>query len=360
MTPVIRKGPRIETTNGSDRPLSIMYRNVNDLKLDPGNPRLHSPKQIRQIARSIEAFGFNMPVLINADGQLIAGHGRVLAAQLLGMTRVPTIMLEHLSETQIRGFMIADNRLTDNSEWDEQLLAEQLKALSVLDLDFSIEVTGFEMGEIDVFIEGLAPAMDDSQDPADSIPETPASVRVSQPGDLWLLDKHRLLCGDALDSESYTKLMDGKRAAVVFADPPYNVPIDGHATGLGKIRHSDFLMACGEMNEAEFTDFLACAFRLLALNSKDGAIHFVCMDWRHMAELLTAGRRAYQELKNLCVWAKDNAGMGSLYRSQHELIFVFKNGQSAHRNNVQLGQFGRYRTNVWHYPGVNSFSRKAD
>jgi len=340
--------------------LGIRYRAIAELKPNANNPRVHSEKQIRQIANSIQAFDFNVPILIDAELRVIAGHGRLEACKLLGIETVPMIMLENLTPAPARAFMIADNRLTEIASWDEKLLGEHFKALAEVELDFTLEAIGFEMGEIDVFIEGLAPATEDGQDPADSIPDRIASGQVSQLGDLWVLGKHRVLCGNALDSGSYAKLMGGQRAGVVFADPPYNVPIDGHATGLGKIHHSDFPMACGDMNETEFTDFLAGAFRLLASSSKEGSIHFVCMDWRHMSELLAAGRRVYQELKNLCVWAKDNAGMGSLYRSQHELIFVFKKGQSAHRNNVQLGQFGRCRSNVWQYPGANSFSRSTD
>ncbi len=173
------KGPGPEKTNGPDRPLSIIYRNVTDLKLAPGNPRLHSPKQIRQIARSIEAFGFNVPVLIDAQMGVIAGHGRVLAAGLLSLTQVPTISLEHLTEPQIHAFMIADNRLTENSSWDERLLAEQIKALSEVELDFNLEATGFEMGEIDVMIDGLAPGHQGQEDPADALPEIPENLQVS-------------------------------------------------------------------------------------------------------------------------------------------------------------------------------------
>jgi DNA modification methylase len=342
------------------RKLAIEYRLVASLRPDPKNPRLHDRRQIRQIARSIEAFGFNVPVLINAEQQVIAGHGRLLAAQLLGMTQVPTITLEHLTENQVRAFMIADNRLTENSVWDERLLAEQLKELSGLDLNFTLEATGFEMGEIDVMIEGLAPGAGGDKDPADALPTSSASAPVSRPGDLWVLGQHRVFCGDALSAASYTTLMGSEKATMVFVDLPYNVPIDGHATGLGSIRHEDFAMACGEMTEAEFTDFLIRAFTLLAAYSIDGALHFVCMDWRHMQELLTAGRCAFSELKNVCVWVKDNGGMGSLYGSQHELVFVFKSGKGPHRNNVQLGQYGRYRSNVWQYPGVNSFSRNTE
>ena len=286
-------------------------------------------------------------------------HGRVLACRELGWKEVPTVRLDHLTKEQAKAFMIADNRLTENSTWDDQLLGEQLKELSVLDLDFSLESTGFEMGEIDLRIEGLT-TEPQTDDPADAVPAIASLPPVSQAGDLWLLGRHRVYCGSALESGAYAALMEGQQAAMVFTDPPYNVPIEGHASGLGAVCHRDFVMASGEMTEAEFTTFLTGACKLLASHSTNGAIHFVCMDWRHMGELLVAGKEAYSELKNVCVWAKHNAGMGSLYRSQHELVFVFKHGHASHRNNVQLGQYGRHRSNVWNYPGINSFGRGSD
>ena len=340
--------------------MAVIYRPITELKLDPENPRVHSHRQIRQIARSIEAFGFNVPVLVDADHKVIAGHGRVMACQQLGWAEVPTVSLDHLTEAQANAFMIADNRLTETSTWDDRLLGEQLKQLSVLDLDFSLESTGFEMGEIDLRIEGLTVEPESEDDPADAVPAIASAPPVSQAGDLWVLGRHRIYCGSALEPGPYAALMEGQQAAMVFTDPPYNVPIDGHASGLGAVRHRDFVMASGEMSKAQFTAFLTGACRLLAGHSIDGAMHFICMDWRHMGELLAAGEEAYSELKNVCVWAKHNAGMGSLYRSQHELVFVFKHGRSSHRNNVQLGQYGRHRSNVWNYPSPNSFGRGSD
>ncbi|MGA7755570.1 MAG: DNA methyltransferase [Candidatus Sulfotelmatobacter sp.] len=336
----------------------MRYRPVASLRANPLNPRAHSDRQIKQIARSIEAFGPIVPVLVDQDLQVIAGHGRILAAHRLGLKELPTICIEHLSDIQIRAFSIADNKLTDNSTWDETLLGQQLKALAEVELDFSIEATGFEMGEIDVLIEGLETANDGEADPADSIPDS-QTVPVSCLGDLWELGLHRVLCGNALDAEVYFRLMEKRKAELIFTDPPYNVPIDGHVSGLGKKRHANFAMAVGEMGQCEFTDFLSRAFSHLVSHSLDGSMHYVFMDWRHAKEILEAGEETYSELKALCVWVKDNGGMGSLYRSQHELVFVFKNGRESHRNNIQLGQFGRYRTNVWRHPGVNSFSRST-
>ena len=335
-----------------------MSRPIAALKYNPSNPRLHSRRQIRQIARSVKAFGFNVPILVDADLKIIAGHGRVLAAQELGLNVVPTVCLDHLTEAQVSAFTIADNRLTEISTWDDKILAEQLKDLSLLELDFNLEATGFEMGEIDFRIESAVLIEKDNN--TNAIPPVPIGPPVCRLGDLWLLGRHRLYCGSALEPGAFSLLMEGERAALVFTDPPYNVPIDGHASGLGAVRHREFAMASGEMSSQQFTDFLALSFALLSQNSIDGSIHFICMDSRHSAELLAAGNALYTELKNICVWVKHNAGMGSLYRSQHEFIFVFKHGHARHRNTIELGRFGRHRSNVWNYPGINSFGRAGE
>ena len=269
------------------------------------------------------------------------------------------IRLKYLNDHQRRAFMIADNRLTENAAWDERLLGEQLKILSEAEIDFSLEITGFHMAEIDIFIEGVNGETDAGPDTADILPEEANLPEVSRTGDCWLLGKHRVLCGNALEMADHAKVMAGRKAALVFSDPPYNVPVDGHASGLGKTRHSDFAMASGELSPAEFTSFLTNALRAAASSSMNGSLQYWFMDWRHLGELLAAGNAIYSELKNLCVWTKDNAGMGSLYRSQHELILVFKNGKSSHRNNIQLGSMGRYRSNVWPYPGIGSFGRST-
>ena len=343
----------------SNTRVSITYRSVNDLKLDPKNPRSHRPRQIRQIARSIVEFGFLVPILIDASGKVIAGHGRLLAARQLGWREVPTIQLHHLSEAQARAFIIADNRLTEISEWDDALLATQLRELAALDLDFSLEVTRFDVGEIDLRIEQSS-VTDDDDERANQIPEPSGDSPVTRTGDVWILNEHRVLCASALERNSYATLMGKDRAEMVFIDPPYNVAIDGNVSGLGVTRHREFAMASGEMSKEEFQQFLTKVFLLLAKYSTLRSLHFVCMDWRHLGEVLTAGEEVYNELINCCVWVKDNAGMGSFYRSQHEFVFVFKSQKGSHRNNVQLGQYGRNRTNVWNYPCANSFSRSGD
>jgi hypothetical protein len=340
--------------------LVILYVALSVLVLDPRNPRQHSARQIKQIARSIEAFGFVVPLLIDCHNRIVAGVGRYLAAQLLGMDVVPVIRLELLTDAQLKAFRIADNRLSETSSWDDRLLADALKELSELDLDFNIEATGFSMPEIDLKIEGLNATGDDGPDPADQFPTPTSPFAVSKAGDLWRLGRHALLCGNALLEESFRALLGTKRAHVAFTDAPFNVPIQGNTSGHGRTQYREFSMAVGELDVVEFTSFLTRCCALMAKYSIDGSIHFHCMDWRHVAELLEAGRLAYTELKNFCVWDKGSGGLGSLYRSGHELVLVFKNGNAPHRNNMQLGRFGRNRTNVWHYPRVNSFGRQSE
>jgi len=339
--------------------ISIETMPVSALEPHARNPRTHTKQQVRQIARSIETFGWTNPILIDGSGGVIAGHGRLEAAKLLGLERVPTIRLADMSEAQIRAYVIADNRLAELAGWDDELLAIELQALSEIDLDFDIQITGFATAEIDGLIAGLNGTGDD--DEADRLPEIDETTPpITQPGDLWLLGRHRLLCADATKADSFSRLMGGEAARMVFTDPPYNVPIDGHVCGLGSVKHTAFAMASGEMSEAEFVAFLQTVLGHMAGVSMDGAIHFVCMDWRHLFELLTAGRKVYSDLKNLCVWNKTNGGMGSLYRSKHELVAVFKAGDAPHVNNVELGVHGRYRTNVWDYAGINTFGKDRD
>ncbi len=332
----------------------IETRAVAQLKPRGTNPRTHSPKQIRQIARSMERFGFTNPILIDDQDGIVAGHGRVAAAKLLGLDKVPTLCLADMTAAEIRAYVIADNKLAENAGWDRELLAIELQGL--IELDFDVAITGFEMAEIDILIGEL----DIENDPADAVPAIADGPAITHPGDIWSIGKHRLICGDATDPDTYARLLDGGEAQMVFTDPPYNVPIDGHVSGLGKVKHRAFAMASGEMTEAQFTAFLTTVFDNLANRSADGAIHFVCMDWRHIGEVRAAGGRAYTELKNLCIWAKTNGGMGSLYRSQHELVFVFKAGKGSHINNVDLGKHGRYRTNLWSYAGINGFGKDRD
>ena len=340
----------------SSAALSITYCTTDSLNPNMHNPRVHTKKQVGQIAQSIQSFGFNVPLLVDEHSSVIAGHGRLLAAKQLGWQKVPVIRLEHLTKAQQSAFLIADNRLTENSSWDDRLLGEQLKTLSEMDLTFELSATGFEISEIDLLIDGLDVVTDSDAD--DQVPAN-TGIPVTRAGDLWQLGRHRVLCGDALRGDVHAKLMGNARANMVITDPPYNVVIDGHASGNGRIKHQEFKMASGEMTRSEFTEFLRVSMAAAKESSLPGSLAYWFMDWRHLEEILAAGARAYDELLNLCVWTKTNAGMGSFYRSAHELIFLFKNGTGSHCNNVQLGKFGRYRTNVWNYAGVNALSRSG-
>jgi DNA modification methylase len=337
--------------------LKIKYKDPSQLRPRLKNPRTHTAKQIKQIAASIKEFGFINPILTDSADGIIAGHARVEAAKLIGMSDVPTVRVDHLTPAQIRAFVIADNRLAEVAGWDRELLALELQELSI-ELNFDVTVTGFETAEVDLLISELN---EGTPDEADEIPEINRSVpAVSRPGDRWRIGDHFLLCGDALSKNSYVDLLGAQKAQMVFTDPPFNLAITGNVSGLGKVKHREFAMASGEMSPHEYTKFLGAAFMRLADFSTNGSIHFVCMDWRHIRELLEAAAKLYSELKNVCVWAKTNAGMGSLYRSQHELVFVFKKGTAPHVNNVELGRFGRNRTNIWNYPGTNIVGKNRD
>jgi DNA modification methylase len=336
--------------------LALRYRPVAELKPSPKNPRLHTPRQIDQIARSIAQFGFNCPILIDPADHIIAGHGRLEAAKQLGLDRVPTIRLDHLSANEAKAFIILDNRLAELASWDDALLGETFTELLEADLDFELPITGFDIAEIDALTIGQAP-MPASDD--DEIPP-PSEVAVTQPGDLWILGEHRILCGDALDPASYVRLLEGEKAAIAINDFPYNVPIAGHVGGKGRIQHREFAMASGEMTDAEFRAFLGTACGHLVRHSVDGAIHYAFMDWRSSRLLQEAADPHYSELKNICIWQKDSPGLGSFYRSQHEFVLVYKVGKAPHQNHIQLGRYGRNRSNVWVYAGANSFARKGE
>lgn len=319
---------------------------ISALKPYPKNARTHSPKQIRQIAKSIKSFGFTNPVLIDKDNCILAGHGRVEAAKLAGLREVPAVVISHLTPAQKKAYILADNRLAELSGWDKNILKVELEELQrIEDGDFDLTLTGFETPEIDVLLAPQdAPAIENAGFLAKSIP-----ARVKS-GDLWQLDKHKLLCADSTQHVSFRRLLGEEKANLIVTDPPYNVKISGHVRSGEKYR--EFAMASGEMSQSEFSQFLKGVFTLLSEYSIPGSLHYAFMDWRHMGEILSAGMSAYTALKNVCVWNKLSGGMGSLYRSQHELVFVFKNGDAPHTNNIELGVHGRYRTNVWDYPGI--------
>jgi DNA modification methylase len=326
------------------------------------NAKVHPPKQIGRIAESIRSFGFIVPIVVDADATIIAGHGRFEAAKLFGLTKVPVLRVTHLTDAQVRGYRIADNKLAEGARWDDDLLRIEVEGLMQLetngDLTFDMSTLGFDTAELDILLD---PRPDRATaDPIDDVPDLPEGDVAARLGDLWALGQHRVLCGNALDSVAHDRLMSGDLAQMVFTDPPYNVRIHGHVRSHGS--HAEFAMASGEMSASEFQAFLRHAVDQMTRMTRDGAVIFICMDWRHLQDLHVATSGAGLAQLNLVVWAKTNAGMGSLYRSQHELIGVYRSPRSSHTNNVQLGRFGRSRSNVWTYAGVNTFgrSRAAD
>jgi len=343
-------------TAGDNRRLVMGYESIGRLQLNPRDPRTYSPTEQRRVGKALKRFGA-IPLIVTAERIMLSGNFWLEAAKLAGFTEVPVIVADHLSPSEADAFMLAQVRLIERGEWDERLLGQLLLDLTVQDLDFDVSITGFDPGEIDLKIIALDEQAEEG-DPADDV--APIGPAVSERDDLWMLGEHRLLCGDSLRTESYDVLLRGELAAVVFADAPFNLSIAGHVSGLGALTHREFVMGSGEMSEAEFTDFLITATTRMAEHSVDGSLHYLAMDWRHMHELIVAGRRSYDSLQNLCVWSKGRGGMGSMYRSEHELFFVFKKGKKPHRNNIQLGRYGRNRTNVWQFPGANAFGRSGD
>lgn len=338
----------------NNAPLEVIYLAPSDLTPDPRNARTHSGRQVAQIAASIRAFGFTNPILADPEGNLIAGHGRLRAARELGLDAVPVIALAGLSEHQKKALRLADNKIALNAGWDIEILKLELAEISLPELDIDLSLTGFSTGEIDVLL-GESEVPDD-----EVIPPVPGQPNV-QPGDIWQLGEHRVGCGDGRDVAFLRQVVgDGAKIDCAFLDPPYNVKINGHANAKG--RHREFAMASGEMKTPEFQAFLRDTLGACARVSREGAVHFVCMDWRHMDDVAASAAGVYDELLNICVWNKSNAGMGSLYRSKHEMVFVYRVGDTPHANNVELGRHGRNRTNVWDYPSVNSMqgSRRED
>ena len=336
--------------------LSMAYRPIETVQPNPRDARVYGSTERRRIAKAVEKFGV-MPMFVTQQNVLLSGNVWLEAAHAVGFREVPVIVADHLSPAEAEAFMLAQVRLVERGEWDEQKLGELLRDLTVQGLDLDVTLTGFDVAEIDLKIAALD-GLSDAPDPADE--PAPAGPSVTRARDLWVLGGHRLYCGNSLERASYEALMGDERANIGVTDAPFNVPIAGHVSGQGAVVHREFAMASGEMTEAQFTAFLVSGLSFMAEFSVPGSLHYAAMDWRHMHEMIVAGRKAFDELVNLCVWQKHNAGMGSLYRSQHELFFVFKHGREAHRNNVQLGRYGRSRTNCWSYPGANTFGRSSD
>lgn len=323
---------------------------IADLKDNPRHAREHSRVQIKKLAEVIREYGFIGAIVTDRNNMIIAGHARVAAAKMLGMAEIHAIRADHLTETQVRGFILADNKIAELAKWNRAALKAEFISLIEIDVEFDLSLTGFEQAEIDVLLMEDVPVVEDGD-----VTHFLQKKVVARPGDIYILGRHKIFCGNATEEDSYARLLGAERAAMIITDPPFNVPIRGHVSGLGKIEHMEFAMAAGEMTPEEYTAFLETVFRLMAAYAVDGSLHFVFIDWRHLQEMLAAGKAVYTEFKNLCVWAKDNAGMGSLYRSQHELVLIFKHGKAPHINNVELGRHGRHRSNLWRYAGQNTF-----
>lgn len=323
--------------------VAVVYIATGLLKASPRQLRIHSKKDIGRIARNIEAVGFLFPILVDADFNVICGQARLAAALLRGLTEIPVVQVEHLTAEQIYAVQIADNKLVENATWDRRLLGETLLELSAQHLDIDLDMIGFEVAETDLLIEEVQGAADDADEgPIDG-------PLVTRPGDVWEVLDHRIYCGDSRSEASYTALMAGELAAATIADPPYNCPIQDYAAGFGKTKYAEFACGVGEMSEAEYTDFLIVVFTLIATFSAEGALAYTFADWRHVFENLVAGRRAFAGLRNFCTWIKPSGGQGGFYRSRHELIPVWIAKPGKLRNNIQMGRFGLYRTNVWEY-----------
>ena len=320
------------------------------------NARTHPDLQQNQITSSIKQFGFINPIVVDEDNVIVAGHGRYLAAKKLGLKFIPIIRVAHLTKDEVRAYRLADNKIAENAGWDNDLLMVELSYLLSIDNEFDLSVTGFSTPEIDVIVSDLSP--DDFEEPIPPLP--PLEQVVSRIGDIWICGDHRVGVGDIRDNTSVDSLMNGKSARMTINDSPYNVQINGHVSGKGKVHHEEFAMASGEMPAETFTLFLTETLTQLARISVDGSLHYLFMDWRHLQELLSAGEQAFDQFINLCIWTKTNGGMGSLYRSMHELCLIYKKGTAPHINNVELGRHGRNRTNVWPYAGMNSFGKDRE
>jgi DNA modification methylase len=330
--------------------LRISYVATASLRPYENNARRHSKKQLKKLAKSYEANGWTNPLIVDEQNMVICGAGRLAMALDIGLASVPVIRLSHMSEAQKRAYILADNKIAEQASWDKKLLRDELQGL--IELGYEVELTGFDTLEIDTML-----SFDDPHAPVEDDVHLPAGARpIAQLGDEWHMGPHRLLVGDARDGLVYERLLAGERAQLIFTDPPYGCAIENNVSGLGRIKHKNFVMGAGETSLPEFgMTLLRPAFRAMAAHAQSGAIAFVCTDWRAGPHLLDAAEGVFLETKNLIIWSKTNAGMGTFYRSAHELIYAFKVSAGAHINNFGLGEGGRHRSNVWIYPGANVF-----
>lgn len=311
--------------------------------------RRHLKKKLMKLRRAIAEFGWTEPLIVDENGMVLCGAARLTIAIEDGVELVPVVRIDHMSEAQKRAYILASNRLAEEAQWDPALLRQELSGL--IELGYDVELTGFDAVEIDMAVSfDDGPAEDDNVD----LPDETAKP-VSRSGDLWHIAGHRALCGDARDPSSFERLMGEERAQLVFADPPYGCAIAGNVSGHGRVKHQNFLQGAGEQSLPEFAQtLLRPAFRNIAAYSQTAAIAFICTDWRALPHMQDAAEGLFAELKNLIVFAKTNAGMGTFYRSAHELILAYKVSAGKHINNFGLGK-RRHRSNLWTYAGANTF-----
>ena len=317
------------------------------LKASGRKSRTHSRDQIGKLAESIRSFGFSVPILVDHDNR-ISGRPREARGCPSGRPRERSLSLPCRTSPaeQKRAFILAENRLAELAGWDRETLRIELEELTAIDLDFDLTVIGFAEPEIDAILYSGT----EGEEPGEAIPQLAADP-VTRLGDLWLLGEHHLYCGDALQQKALEIVLAGELARTVFTDPPYNASINRHVTK--SAQHPEFVMASGEMGEAEFAQFLNSVAGQITRALAPGGLAYVCMDWRHMLEVLNAAASQSLDVLNLIIWDKTRGGMGSFYRSQHELIFLLRKPGDLHLNRVELGKHGRYRTNVWAYQGVS-------
>ncbi len=316
--------------------------------------RNHNKRTIEKIKRLIGHSGQLVPIIVDPNNVIIDGHAVWQSMTELGSGDIAVVVVAGRSDPETKALRLALNRIPSDAAWDNERVRQELQEL--VDLSFELELTGFDAPEIDHILDVDVQKLNvvDADIPAVE------KIAASSISDVWVCGHHRVGCGDARDQAFVDRVRDGKSSDICFVDPPYNVPIAGFVSGKGRAQHREFAVAAGEMSPDEFTAFLGASLKVLRAASTPRALIFACMDWRHVFELIGAGRQCGLDLFNLCVWAKTNAGMGSLYRSQHELICVFKAGAEAHANNVELGRHGRNRSNLWTYRGFNAFGSDRD
>lgn len=322
----------------------------------PLNARTHDERNISVIMASMRQFKFRNPILIDADNMVVAGHGRLEAAKRLGMKAIPALRITDLTSDELRAYRIADNRSAELAGWDDQIIAIELQHLSKIDVAFSVELTGFSHAEVDVRIDNAATSVNgDGDEAADEIPEL-QELPISRPGDLFVMGPHRLLCGSALDSSCYERLLNDEKAILICQDPPWNIAVKD-ISGSGSKKHREFIMASGEMTDSEFRNFILTELQCNLAFAAPGAVFQVFIDWRGVEKVITAGVSLGLEHFGICIWNKGHGSFGSPWRSAHEMIVCFRVPGAPIKDRVKMGHYGRVRNNVWTVPGMGSFGK---